>query len=255
MIPPRCSRNMKQTCAIAIAGIVVTLMTAVSAFAQVTGGEVPPSTPTSIPPFPTRPSPPDTLFIFAPIAPLIDTVRSSTQVDDLFGVDILFSNSGFGGGGFYQRKISDNLSMFANLGVTGSRTKDELDEWNGYEYRVPNKVNRLYTFPLMFGLRQRLFAERLSSEFRPFLNAGIGPSLVVGLPYEYSFFSSFGHAFTRITGGGFVGLGADFGENNPVIGVNLRYYIIPVSSGIESLKGEPIKDFGGLFLTMNISFP
>lgn len=241
----------KQT--IALAGIAVALLTASPVVAQVTG-ETPPALPPSIPQFPVAPAGADTLFIFTPVAPLIDTVRKSTQVDDLFGIDVLFSNSGFGAGGFYQRKVSSNLSLFVNLGVTGSRTKDELDLWDGYEYRVPNKVNRLYTFPLMFGLRQRLFAERLSDEFRPFLNAGVGPSLVLALPYQYSFFSSFSHAATRVTGGGFVGLGADFGESNPVIGVNLRYYIIPISPGIESLKDEPIKDFGGLFLTLNISF-
>ncbi|MCC7437532.1 MAG: hypothetical protein IT211_03445 [Armatimonadetes bacterium] len=241
----------KQT--IALAGIAVALLTASPVVAQVTG-EVPPATPPSIPQFPARPAGADTLFIFTPVAPLIDTVRKSSEVDDLVGIDVLFSNSGFGAGGFYQRKVSSNLSLFVNLGVTGSRTKDELDEWNGYEYRVPNKVNRLYTFPLMIGLRQRLFAERLSDEFRPFLNAGAGPSLVLALPYEHSFFSSFGYATARVTGGGFVGLGADFGESSPAVGVNLRYYIIPISPGIESLKDEPIKDFGGLFLTLNISF-
>lgn len=245
---------MKRKCVIFSAGMVVMLMAAISAVAQVTG-EVPPSIPPSIPQFPVLPTAPDTLFIFTPVAPLIDTLRKSTEVDDLFGIDVLFSNSGFGAGGFYQRNVSDNLSLFVNIGVTGSRTKDELDIWNGYEYRVPNKVNRLYTFPLMFGLRQRLFAERLSDEFRPFLNAGVGPSVVLALPYEYSFFSSFSHATAQVTGGGFVGLGADFGENNPVIGINLRYYIIPISPGIESLKDEPIKDFGGLFLTLNVSFP
>ncbi|MCE7933978.1 MAG: hypothetical protein DYG96_05235 [Chlorobi bacterium CHB2] len=249
---------MKRTCAISILAIAAMLMAAIPAVAQVTGEVPPASPPTTAPPFPQFPTgsaPPDTLFIFTPVAPLIDTLRKSTEVEDLFGIDVLFSNSGFGGGAFYQRKLGATLSLFANLGVTGSRTKDELDEWNGYEYRVPNKVNRLYTFPLMIGVRQRLFAERLSDEFRPFLNAGVGPSLVLTLPYEYSFFSSFGHAAAHLTAGGFVGIGADFGEGDPVIGANLRYYIIPISPGIESLKNEPITDFGGLFLTLNISFP
>ena len=175
---------------------------------------------------------------------------------DMFGGDFLFSNSGFGAGIFYQRNFSSTFSGFVNLGFTGSRTKDEFPQWN-YETNapeVPNKVNRLYTMPLVVGLRYRLFEGELSEEFRPYINAGLGPSMIIALPYEYEFFTSMGHASTYFTAGTFVGFGAEFGDGATLMGVNLRYFYIPMEPGVESLRNEPISDFGGFFLTFNLGF-
>jgi hypothetical protein len=226
------------------------------ASAQKPGDPTGPSSPTG-----ERSVPDDTLFIFQPARPLIDSTVSAANYEDALGIDVLFSNSGFGLGGFYNRVFSQKLSGFVNLAITGSRKRDEFeryiqneekpDEW---EFRVPDKVNRVYTLPLTLGLRYRLFDQVLVDNFRPYANVGIGPSLIVALPYEYEFFSSFGHAETFLTAGGFVGVGADFGGNKPMLGVNIRYYYIPFKTGVESTMGDPITEFGGLFLTMNIGF-
>lgn len=57
----------------------------------------------------------------------------------------------------------------------------------------------------------------------------------------------------NFTFGGFIGLGADIGNvNNPTIGVNLKYYFIPIKPSIESIINEPINDLGGFVITMNI---
>jgi hypothetical protein len=231
--------------------VLLLLANATLVTAQVTGepGTPPPRTPP-----PSTSVPADTLFIFDPVAPLVDTLKSPSERRDIIGVDFLFSNSGYGLGGYYQRNFSTSLSGFVNVGFTGSRTKDELPVWNGEDYVVPNKVNRLYTIPMVIGLRYRLFEGELDDDFRPYVNAGVGPSMVLALPYEYEFFRSFGHARTYFTAGGFLGFGAEFGEKRPILGVNLRYFYIPLRPGVESLRDDPISDFGGLFLTLNIGF-
>ncbi len=202
------------------------------------------------------PGPKDSLFIFQPARPLIDSLGIAAEYHDAMGFDLLFSNSGFGAGGFYQHNYSQNLAGFVNLGITGSRNRDEFEEYDSreQEWRVPGKVNRLFTFPLTVGFRYRLLDNVIVDNFRPYVNMGVGPTMVVALPYEHDFFKSFGYAKAYFTGGGFVGVGAEMGGSKPVLGVNLRYFYIPLRPGVESLQGDPITDFGGLFLTMHVGF-
>lgn len=194
---------------------------------------------------------PDTLFVFPPGRPLIDSARIVGDAKNVIGFDILFSASGLGLGGFAEVKLSSHLSGFVSLSITGSRNTDEFPDYSG---NVPNKVNRLFTVPIMIGLRRRLCSISLSHEFRPYINAGFGPSLLIALPYSYDLIPSVGHAETYVTGGGFVGVGAHVGNGRPVIGFNARYFVIPYSPGLESIRGSKITQFGGLFLTMTIGF-
>ncbi len=206
---------------------------------------------------PLAPAPPgDTLFVFEPARPLIDSQSVLREYKDAYGFDLLFSNSGFGVGGFYQHNYSENFAGFVNLGITGSRKSDEFEQYDqsAQDYLVPDKVNRLYTFPLMVGVRYRLLDEVLVDNFRPYFNLGAGPSMIIALPYDYSFFKSFGHARAYFTAGGFIGVGAEVGGKKPILGINVRYFYIPFRPGLESLRNESITDFGGLFLTMNVGF-
>jgi hypothetical protein len=226
--------------------------------AQVTGE--PSGTSKKVPAQPSTSN--DSLFIFQPARPLIDSSGLSSDYNSAWGFDVLFSNSGFGAGLFYQWSLSKRLSTMINLGITGARHSDEFPVWTpspdpeGFgDYVVPGKVNRLYALPLMVGLRYRVLDNLLVDNVRPYVNAGIGPTMVVALPYQYEFFSSFGHARGYFTGGGFVGVGAEFGSGRPMLGVNVRYFYIPIHPGIESIQDQPITDFGGLFLTLNVGFP
>ncbi|MBC8146130.1 MAG: hypothetical protein H7X80_11150 [bacterium] len=237
--------------------ILLALLVATGSFAssQTPGEPVRPGSATE-----PRAIPSDTLFLFTPARPLVDSSASAEDYDDALGFDILFSNSGFGVGGFYQRPMSDVLAWFVNLGMTGSRKSDEFATWvatddeYGRKWDIPGKVNRVFSFPLTVGMKYRVLENALVENFRPYVNAGVGPTMILALPYEYDFFSSFGHARAYFTAGGFVGAGADFGAGQPSLGVNVRYYYIPFATGVESLKGEPITQFGGIFLTANIGF-
>ena len=233
------------------------LCTAVVAHAQTTGEPVSGGTATEPPTIS-----PDTLFLFTPARPLVDSSANAEHYDESLGFDILFSNSGFGLGGFYQRPLSDGLAWFVNLGISGARKTDEFPTYipdpeppHNLTYDVPGKVNRVFSLPLTVGLKYRVLETALVENFRPYLNVGVGPTMILALPYEgHDFFSSLGHANAYFTGGGFVGVGADFGTTQPTLGVNVRYYYIPFKPGVESLRGDPITEFGGIFLTASIGF-
>lgn len=203
---------------------------------------------------------PDTVFVFTSPRPLITSEKTFGEANNAWGIDLIFSNNGFGAGGFLQRNFSKNFIGYLSLYISGARNTDEF-EYRFYDpttgqidYRVPNKVNRLYMFPLTIGIQDYIFADKLSDSFRPYINAGIGPTFILATPYSREFFEAFGYSsfYTRIAAS--LGIGADVGgSGSTVMCVNLRYYYIPFGgSGLESIKDNPIKNFGGIFLSLSL---
>lgn len=202
----------------------------------------------------------DSVIIFTSPRPLLN-VRNGEPAEHAAGVDLLFSGSGWGLGGFYQRLLAENLTGFVHLGISGRRNSDEFE--NALLGPIPvvaNKVNRLFMFPLTFGVQYRLFSTELQESFRPFVSGGVGPTLIMSTPYlrdteYYEFFSSFGHAELHVRAGGFIGIGSYFGslQSGSLVGVQVRYYTIPFGgNGLESIRDNPITNFGGIFLSLTI---
>lgn len=238
-----------------IAVAVCSLYSLTPATAQETPGELPtpPSSDTS------------DVIVFDSPRPLIREEVVQKEYKNSWGLDILFSGNGFGFGSYYTREFSKNLTGFIHFGISGAQNTDEFERFDRTvgRFLVDNKVNRLFMFPLTIGTQHRLFADALTDSFRPYLQGGLGPTFIMSTPYrenrqvngEYvEFFSSFGDASFHIRPGGFIGVGAYVGESaKSVTSVNIRYYIIPFGGdGLESIQGLPIKDFGGLFLSLSV---
>ena len=220
-----------------------------------------PGVPSTVPDLPEATPVDDSTYIFTPARPLIDSNQLRTSLSDAFGLNLLFSNSGYGLGFFYERKFSPSLSGFIDFGISGARKGDEFEVYNAdpnsvhfQTYFVPNKLNRVWQAPVMIGVKQQLFADVFFNNFRPFVNAGAGGSFILTTPYDQTFFSAFGDAKLHIAPGGFIGVGAEFTQTSPGPSFNARYYYLPKEPGIESLINEPITNFGGLFLTLNVPF-
>ncbi len=144
---------------------------------------------------------PDTIFIFNSPRPLIKTLITPDGTTQGWGFDLIFSNNGFGVGFFWQKFFTKDLLMFSSLYISGARNTDEFEVryYNQYTGRieefVPNKVNRLYMFPLVLGLQQYVFSDELVESFKPFINIGIGPTFILATPY-FSMLSDM-HSFTQ----------------------------------------------------------
>lgn len=218
-----------------------------SAYAQVTGADIPPA---------------DTTIIFTPVRPLLEEVNQRKASTQAAGIDVLFSGSGWGLGGFYLFKFSEELSALLNVGITGRRNSDEVENvwYRGYIPVVANKVNRLFMFPSTLGVQYRLLSESLQETFRPFVTGGLTGTPILQTPYLrdgqfYEFFQSFGYADWHFRFGAMIGCGAYFGTvgKGSIIGVNVRYYTIPFGEqGLESMAGLPITNFGGVFLSLSV---
>jgi len=194
-----------------------------------------------------------------------------------WGVDVLISDGGFGLGTFYRREFTEDLFGFITFSISESKDEREVerfDQYLGVSF-VPGKLNRFLVLPLMFGVQHRLFREDIVDTFRPYVNAGAGPTMIFAAPFteivtnasgapefrQVEFFKSLGKGQPHYTGGAFIGVGANFGsEKSNVFGVNFRYYFNYLfGDGLPSLfnisdgtVAATKKSFGGFFITLNV---
>ncbi len=196
---------------------------------------------------------PDSQYSYMPVR---DIEPDTTLKPHALGLDIMIGNSGFGGGFFYRKTITGTLSWTATLSISEAKAPNEVsyyDPWTGQKF-VPGKINQLWVIPAMVGLQYRLFKDDLTDSFRPYAFAGIGPNVVFAAPYNEPLSYSFSHGKGYFSGGGFIGVGAYFGSDpNSLIGVSIRYYILPLSHGVESMQNEPMANFNSFFIAFNIA--
>jgi hypothetical protein len=192
----------------------------------------------------------DSFFVFKD--PKKIEVDSATY-KKAWGIDLFASDNGFGLGAFYRYQYTNDLYGVINLGISESKDQSEMeyyDYWgNKFTY---GKKNRIIMFPLTAGIQYRLFREQIVETFKPYINCGIGPVLLYTTPYDREFFNAIRYGQAHYTIGGYFGIGANFGfDKKNLMGVNIRYYVIPYPAGLESLEGKLMKYFGGVYITLN----
>jgi hypothetical protein len=181
-----------------------------------------------------------------------------TFPDNSLGLDLMVGEGGFGLGGFYRHQYSDVFTGFLDLSISESKNERELDRFDIFGRPLPTfgKKNRVFLVPLNFGLQYRLFYSVLTDNLRPYINFGIGPTMVITTPAEREFFKSFGYAKAKFAAGGYFGLGANFGiSKSNLVGINIRYYLIHFfDEGVENFYDSFHKDLGHFYLTINLGF-
>lgn len=200
----------------------------------------------------------DSAFIYKPAQPFEIYNPDAKFINNSLCLDIIFCNSGFGVGTLFTHSFDKENLLFANFYISGTRNTDEIEYWdsNTNTWRVPNKVNRLFMAPITIGYSRLIFQNSIAGSFKPFLSAGIGPTLIVATPYDKEWFSAWGYAQSYIRFNTYIGIGAYFSLiDNSVASANIRYYYIPFGGqGLESIRNLPIKDFGGLVLSLSIGY-
>ena len=213
-------------------------------------------------------------------SPVPDSLQKAAEAEQLpllnaWGMDILISDGGFGLGVFYRREFNDEWYGFASLGVSEAKDDREVEQFDIYgQSYTPGKLNRFLVLPLIFGVQHRLFKDDITDNFRPYLNAGVGPTMIYVTPFtnitysggaplyeQVDFFKALGRGHPHYTLGSFFGFGANFGtERTNLFGVNFRYYFTYLlDGGLPSLYNindgsvsGTKKDFGGFFITLNV---
>lgn len=176
---------------------------------------------------------------------------------NVLGFDLMIGDGGFGAGGFYRRDISSVLTLFADFSISEAKDEREIEfvDIFGQTFTI-GKKNRVFQLPLTVGLQHRLFMTQLTDNLRPYINAGLGPTIVLTTPYSEEFFKAFSKAQTHFAVGGYVGFGANFGlDKSNLVGLNFRYYYTKfIGDGIEILEGKNKTYIGSFFVTINFGF-
>ncbi|MFZ2324733.1 MAG: hypothetical protein WAV89_13680 [Ignavibacteriaceae bacterium] len=173
-----------------------------------------------------------------------------------WGIDIMFGDAGFGLGTFFRKELDLKWTAFIDLSFSEAKDEREIEYFDYYKWQYVTiaKKNRIFQVPVNVGLQYRLFEKSLTDNLRPYLNGGVGPTVLVTTPYSEEFFKSFSKAQAKYALGGYIGFGANFGlDKSSLVGVNFRYYYTRIIDGyVESLEGKKKKDIQGFFITLNL---
>ena len=169
------------------------------------------------------------------------------------GAGLMVGTDGFGFGFFYGYSFDDVFTGFADLSFSEAKDSRQIDNYNPYvSAQSPNKLNYVFRVPLFMGLQYRLFSESIVENFRPFVTGGAGPVMLYISPAAGDFFSSIGGGGTRYTFGGYVGAGANFGfDRSNVLGINVRWLMIPVPEGVAGVRQGPLDNANGFYIALN----
>lgn len=177
--------------------------------------------------------------------------RNAQGIAGAFGL----TSTSFVVSGSYVRLFSPDWIGFATLSMTSGKDPKEIERFDVFGRSIITdsetgelKKNSLFLMPITFGAQRRLFRESLTSSFRPFVEAGIGPT--VGYVYRYSD-GFFGGGYLKLGVNGFVGAGAYFGSNPLSLqGLAVRYQVDAFASGMELLPNRFRNAFQSLSLNL-----
>jgi len=110
-------------------------------------------------------------------SPLDDDLRNAIS----FGITL--NNFGFGAGSEYRRVLSPRSEFVLDFQITALRDITEQNYQFFGQQIIPNKRNRIISFPLTAGFKYRLFAETVSDNFRFFVTGMGGPTASYVYPY------------------------------------------------------------------------
>lgn len=187
------------------------------------------------------------------------TVRNASSLTDNygsgFGFDFLMNNFGFGVGGEFRKVVSPQSELTASLRITGLRDASEqtfTDFFFGQQV-IPNKYQRGLAFPLLLGMRQRLFPKYIQENYRFFVSASIGPAAAFTYPYfddindngyreqfqnffepVNDIFSGMGDGSWHIGGTGELKVGVDIGTNfSKLSNIEFGYFFYYFPDGLQ----------------------
>jgi hypothetical protein len=199
-----------------------------------------------------------TTFLFSQeIGELVPPKPPLNFPDNALGFDLLIGESGFGFGGFYRRQLSTNITVFGDVSFSEAKDEREVEYIDIYGQTFTfGKENRVFQIPITLGAQYRLFTNELTDNLRPYISAGIGPTIALTTPYAEEFFKAFSYSQAHYAVGGYVGIGANFGlDQKSLIGLNARYYYTQfLDEGVEILKDRYKSYLSGFFITLNFGF-
>jgi len=200
---------------------------------------------------------PTSFLLAQEIGELVPPPQPMVFPNNAMGIDLLIGESGFGFGGFYRRQLNTKFTLFSDISISEAKDEREIEyiDIYGQTFTI-GKQNRVFQIPVTIGAQYRFFEKELTDNLRPYINAGVGPTIVLTTPYAEEFFRAFSYTQTYYAVGGYVGFGANFGlDQKSLVGINVRYYYTQfLDDGVEILRGRFKDSLSGFFITLNFGF-
>lgn len=174
-----------------------------------------------------------------------------------WGLGFVYSESGFGFSVGKYITMGKSTDLYFNLLFSNVTDSREIERYDFYGNPVVyGKVNRIFMFPLSIGINKELFKSDLDGSFKPVINIGVAPTLIVVNPYDRSFFNAIGYTTTKFSVGPFAGIGFNYSQSeSSSLNVRIDYYYLPVfGGGLQSLENSEITNVGGFQLSIGINF-
>lgn len=114
-----------------------------------------------------------------------NTSNIQSEYDAGFGFNVAMNNFGFTVGGEFRQVVGPSTELMSSIRLGGLRDASEqtfTDYFFGQQI-IPNKYQRAFAFPLLLGLRHRLFTDMIQDNYRFFVSASIGPAMAFSYPY------------------------------------------------------------------------
>ncbi|MDZ7716055.1 MAG: hypothetical protein U5J95_07570 [Balneolaceae bacterium] len=190
-----------------------------------------------------------------------------------WGIDLQINNFGIGLTGHYARIVGRYTEITLEAGMTGLRDVSEQNFQDFFTGRrvIPNKYNRAFAFPILVGLKKRLFANEIADNFRFFLSTSAGPAMAFVFPYLNDqdnngfrtlvqnqgfvvpaepindFLTGWKDGYTTWGGAGEIKLGVDLGTKfKTQTTVEIGYFFYYFAGGIQILEpNKPARDSMG----------
>jgi hypothetical protein len=205
------------------------------------------------------------ILSFFPISVLSQNVDDDEEDSDIYTERFRNANGIAGAFGFtttsfvvsvsFVRLLSPDWIAFTSLAMTSGKDPKEIERFDFFGRSIITdsetgqlKKNSLFLVPLTVGAQRRLFREDINSSFRPFIEAGVGPTLGYVYSYQDGFFSG---GYMKLGFNGFIGAGAYFGSNPfSLQGLTVRYQIDTFPSSVELLPNRFRNLFQGISLSL-----
>jgi len=172
------------------------------------------------------------LGLFARV-PVVNAQNRAASSADLAGTkglggQVLVQNSGLGIGGYLSRLVNEDIIFVAEISLSSIKDGREVAFFNRLGQKdIPDKANYVTQLPIQVGIEYRLFRASIEDNFRPFLHATTGPTLIWKSPYfddinnnqeldagepVYGTFNSLSHGNLELGWSGTFSVGAHFGK-------------------------------------------
>ncbi len=190
------------------------------------------------------------------------------------GLAISLNDSGFGLGGLYRAQLGPATSGLIELSIGVAKDAREQQFFIGVfgDTVTPFKRNYALMSPIHVGVEQRIFANQIEDNFRPYVQISAGPTIGYQWPYFKDvnenglreqgeplngLLGGFGKGQLRLGAGGTLALGAYFGRSRRTaqgvrVGYTANYFfeeldLLELDPAVESPSrhyfGSPIVSF------------